>query len=415
MGLSLRTLTENNPTSLFLLLIFMYSYNVNTTSAYSPVNNSVNYSSAARVADAERSGTENIGSPPPRYKEIYKDDGDFFTPGGKHKLLADPRGRDAFMKKHRLNQKLITSKEVAIIKHKTPVLIIDTSGSMTEKVKKGAVGVSGKIKNVFTPRETRLREQEREGIELVQMLEAFCAQKPSMYNLKGNYLDDVSSASPTTKHFYKDAGGGTPLSATLDTVKAHLSRTHDTHDIALYISTDGDPTDGGRDLNECRLAFETRLRDLVDSGVTVRKPDGTSHTRTVGISMQYVGDDDDEFQYTTAYDKSTPENAARTAKNRLDEVRRYGSAGAYYSALDNERMGGIQRFDVNDDPASEINDAARNGHKISRKGVTLKKMVGMYCPRLDRMDESMPAVATRSSAYRVQQMHNLQLDQGRFR
>lgn len=328
-------------------------------------------------------------SNPPRYEELYKGDGNYFTNAGKMRLLANDEHRTEFMQKNKLNTRFIHSEETAVLMNKKPIMIIDTSGSMHEKVKKGSTNIFGAIKNALTPRERRIQEQKREGIELLQILEAFCPQVPTMYNLNGGKVENASSVDKNTLRMYDTLGGGTPLTSTLQHVRRDLANSGETEDVAMYISTDGEPTEG-RDRTDCRLRFENELRDLTNNGIPVTKTDGSTHNRTVKISMQYVGDDDDDYQYMTPFDNSTPERARASIKARMDEVRSYGSAGAYYSALDNERMGGVKGFDVNDDRASEINDAKKHGHRISKMDVTLKKALGAWVPRLDQMDESIP-------------------------
>lgn len=372
--------------------------------------------SSSKAAEAEKSkGPEVPKEAPPPYEgrkdEIYQGDGKYITKDGKNRLMASPTHRNELIHKERINTKYIHSEEVGVAYDKMPVFAIDGSISMGNKISKGSSGVRSRIKNAFTMNQTALKEQKGTVVNLLGDLESYCARIPCMFNLNGGFVEKASSTGVDTLELLSRLGGGTPLAATLRTIRAHLEAQTDTSDITLYVFTDGLPADVGSiyhvDWVASKLAFENELRSLTDNGINVRKPDGTVHNRKVGIAMQYVGDKDKPYDYNFSrvetkvkdYLHSNTRKGSEPVSSEVIEKKIYEEmmsqvrgagedyTGAYYSALDNEKMGGIKRFDVNDDKHSEINDAKKHGHTITSKEVGLKMMVGPWVPRLDGKDE----------------------------
>ena len=107
--------------------------------------------------------------------------------------------------------------------------------------------------------------------------------------------------------------------------------------------------------------------------------------------MQYIGHKDDKFKTQIRYDNSTPKRARETKAEMMKEVRESGSDGAYYRALDNEEISGIQQFDVNDDtPSAQKEIKKAEGYKPSKNTIFLKELVAPLSERLDRKGERKP-------------------------
>lgn len=303
------------------------------------------------------------------------------TPGARVSFLKTPEERVDFYKNNALDPSFVKPEEADLIADKQPIVVVDTSGSMTTIVTK--MGLDGAP---LAP-EPRFKEQLASGMQLLKMLNAFSKQPTRLYDLKGGQVDGASPDDPATKRLFETIGGGTPLAATLKKIENDLKNEKSNKRVVIYVSTDGDATDvtdswGYFDKAASRLAFETQLRHMIDDGIV---SDDEAYRRAVYVSIQYVGDDDAPFNYPPV----PPELSEEEAKQfLLDAVRREGSAGAYYAALDDDKRGGIKNLDVFDDIGAEMRDARRAGYDPTLGDLTLKKMVGPLVPRLDNLNEA---------------------------
>ncbi|TAM55843.1 MAG: VWA domain-containing protein [Paraburkholderia sp.] len=296
-------------------------------------------------------------------------------------FLKTPEERVDFYKSNDLDPSFVKPEEAGLIADKQPIVVVDTSGSMETIVTK--TGLDGAP---LAP-EPRFKEQRASGMQLLTMLNAFSKQPTRLYDLKGGQVNEASPDDPATRRLFETIGGGTPLAATLKKIESDLKNEKSNKRVVIYVSTDGDATDvtdnwGYFDKAASRLAFETQLRHMIDDGIV---SDDEAYRRAVYVSIQYVGDDDAPFDYPPV-----PPGLSEKEANQflLDAVRREGSAGAYYAALDDDKRGGIKNLDVFDDIGAEMRDARRAGYEPTLGDLTLKKMVGPLVPRLDNLNEA---------------------------
>ncbi|CAN7292653.1 VWA domain-containing protein [Trinickia sp. LjRoot230] len=295
--------------------------------------------------------------------------------------LKTPADRLNFYKDNALDLDFVRPEEAALIADKQTIFMADTSGSMLETVTKTA------LDGTPLPPEPRFKEQFTSAAQLLTMLQAFSKAPTRLYDLKGGYVSEASPDDLATRRLFEAVGGGTPLAGTLKKIESDLKSERSNKRVVIYISTDGNPTDVldssgyAFDRTASRLAFEKQLRHLIDDGIV---SDDEIYRREVFVSIQYVGDDVGSFTYPEVPKGLSEEEAKRF---RLDAVRRHGSAGAYYAALDDEKCGGIKRLDVCDDLGSEMRNAQRFGYNPTVEDLTLKKMIGPLVPGLDNLNE----------------------------
>lgn len=379
--------------------------------------------------------------PPPAYtarqSEIYQGDGDFNLPDGKPKWLPDESARREYMESVGMNTKFIgpVDAEAGLIVNKKPIFVIDSSGSMNAQATRSEIqtvfetkrkGWRRKKTEVETKKEVLIREpryleQQKNILRLMRKTDAYSSRPPALWDLhQGNpaindpkpqtHLEypqvNVSSVSPEVYNVLsaQNMTSWTPLGEVLAQIKDYESKTSDVHDIAIYISSDGDPQSAGETIEMGRKKFEKIARDLTENGIDVLTPAGL-HNRKVAISFQYIGDDDEEYKFKKPY--TYPKNNSEIVnhlpprvirrpldpdayyKARLDDVRRNGSTVAWLNALDNANKGGLNHFDVvDDDEAEKLEIRRKTGLKISNDDLDLKRAVAPFSQKLDRMDES---------------------------
>ncbi|MDG0025862.1 hypothetical protein [Trinickia sp. Y13] len=331
-----------------------------------------------RTASFSASGSQGYGISPQSSDPAQNSAGQTST--ARVSFLKTPEERVNFYKSNELDPSFITPEEAGLIADKQPIIVVDTSGSMETIVTK--TGLDGAPQ---AP-EPRFKEQLASGMQLLKMLNAFSKQPTRLYDLKGGQVNEASPEDPATRRLFETIGGVTPLAATLKKIENDLKNEGTNKRVVIYISTDGDATDvtdswGYFDKAASRLAFETQLRHMIDDGIV---SDDEAYRRQVYVSIQYVGDDDEPFAYPPVPPGLSEEQARQFL---LDAVRREGSAGAYYAALDDEKRGGIKNLDVFDDIGAEMRDAQRAGYAPTIGDLTLKKMVGPLVPRLDNLNE----------------------------
>lgn len=331
-----------------------------------------------RSARFSPGGTQSQGIAPP--SNVANPDLGGQRSGARVSFLKTHEDRVDFYKDNDLDLSFVTPEEAALLADKQPILVIDTSGSMTTMVTKTALDGTP-----LRP-EPRFKEQLASGTQLLRMLNAFAKQPTRMYDLKGERIDEASPDDPATRRLFEAIGGSTLLAETLKKIESDLKNEKSNKRVVIYISTDGDATDvtdrwGYFDKTASRLAFETQLRHMIDDGIV---SDDEAYRRQVYVSIQYVGDDDAPFNYPPVPPGLSEEEAKQFL---LDAVRKGGSAGAYYAALDDDKRGGIKNLDVSDDIGAEMRDARLAGYDPTPGDLTLKKMVGPLVSRLDNLNE----------------------------